>query len=141
MTAGGPGDQPITGINVPPLVDITLVLLIIFMVTAKLIVKNQALTVELPKAATSETVQQIFTLIVTPDGNVSIDGRAIASDADLVHRARSAQAAHRELRAVIQAAGAVPHRRVMKILDLLRQAGVSRIGFGVVRDEPVPAAR
>jgi biopolymer transport protein TolR len=141
MTAGGSGDQPITGINVTPLVDITLVLLIIFMVTAKLIVKNQALTVDLPKAATSDAVQQIFSLIVTPDGNVSIDGRPIASDADLVFRARGARAAHRELRAVIQADGAVPHRRVMKVLDLLRQAGVARIGFGVVRDDPVPASR
>jgi biopolymer transport protein ExbD len=47
----------ITGINVTPLVDITLVLLIVFMVTAKLIVNNKGLPIDLPKAATGGEVR------------------------------------------------------------------------------------
>jgi phytoene dehydrogenase-like protein len=57
MAAGSSTRAPggaITGINVTPLVDITLVLLIVFMVTAKLIVRRQALPVDLPKAASGE---------------------------------------------------------------------------------------
>jgi biopolymer transport protein ExbD len=124
--------EPITGINITPLVDITLVLLIIFMVTAKLIVSNRSLNVDLPKAASRDTVQEIFSLALLPSGVIQVNGRDVDGDDELVELARRARAAHRDLRAVIQADGSVPHRRVMHVLDLLRQAGVSKIGFAVV---------
>jgi biopolymer transport protein ExbD len=124
--------QPIVGINVTPLVDITLVLLIIFMVTAKLIVNHQSLNVDLPKAASGDTVQEIFSLVLLPSGAIQVDGRDIRGDDQLVELAHRARAANRGLRAVIQADGSVQHRRVMHVLDLLRQAGVSRVGFAVV---------
>jgi len=123
--------EPITGINITPLVDITLVLLIIFMVTAKLIVSNRSLNVDLPKAASGDTVQEIFSLALLPSGVIQVNGRDVDGDDELVELARRARA-HRDLRAVIQADGSVPHRRVMHVLDLLRQAGVSKIGFAVV---------
>jgi biopolymer transport protein ExbD len=122
----------ITGINVTPLVDITLVLLIVFMVTAKLIVRRQAMPVDLPKAASGEAVQEIFGLVIAPDGTIQIDGRTFLDDAAVVARARAAAAANRDVRAVLQADGSVPHRRVMHALDLLRQANVGKIAFGVV---------
>ena len=123
----------ITGINVTPLVDITLVLLIIFMVTAKLVVRRDAMTLDLPKAATGAQVQEIFSVAILADGSLRLDGQAI-SDLALRDRASAALAANKELRAVIQAEGAVPHRTVMHILDLLRQAGVAKVGFGVVKE-------
>lgn len=132
-------DAPITGINVTPLVDITLVLLIIFMVTAKLVV-SQAIPLDLPRATTGGEVQQVFNLTLTSAGETVVNGTLVNSDADLVSRARVALAAQPELRAVIQADGAVAHRRVMHVMDLLRQANVSRVAFGVQRGEELDLA-
>jgi biopolymer transport protein ExbD len=127
----------ITGINVTPLVDITLVLLIVFMVTAKLIVRRQALAVDLPRAASGDAVQEVFSVVLAADGSIQVDGQPLAGDDDMLTRARSAVRADRDVRAVIQADGGVAHRRVMHLLDLLKQAGVAKIGFGVV---PLTAA-
>ncbi len=122
--------SPITGINVTPLVDITLVLLIIFMVTAKLVV-SRAMPMDLPKAATGGEVQQVFSLSLLADGSTHVDGALTPQDADLLRLAREARSRHPDLRAVVQADGTVPHRRVMHALDILRQAGLSKIAFGV----------
>jgi len=129
------GGGPITGINVTPLVDITLVLLIIFMVTARLIVSQQALLVDLPGAATGERVQEIFGLVLHANGAIELDGERMASDEAILDRARAARRDLGDLRAVINAEAGVSHGRVMNVLDLLRRAGISRIGFGVV---PLP---
>jgi biopolymer transport protein ExbD len=129
---------PITGINVTPLVDITLVLLIIFMVTAKLVV-SRALPLDLPKAATGAEVQQVFALSLKADGGTFVDGAPSASDADLLSKARTALEHSPELRAVVQADGAVAHRRVMHALDVLRQAGLTRVAFGVQKGPTVDA--
>jgi biopolymer transport protein ExbD len=128
-------NQPITGINVTPLVDITLVLLIIFMVTAKLVV-SRALPLDLPRAATGGEVQEVFSLALFTDGSLRVDGTRVPDERALLALARLAQAKNRELRAVVHADGAVPHSRVMQALDVLRQAGVTRIAFGVL---PGPA--
>lgn len=127
----------ITGINVTPLVDITLVLLIIFMVTAKLIVSPKALHVELPKAATGAEVQEVFSIVLFENGETRVDGVELHSEDEVLALAASAKGKTVDLRAVIKADGAVPHRRVMHVLDLLKQAGVAKIGFGVV---PIPPA-
>lgn len=130
-------NTPITGINVTPLVDITLVLLIIFMVTAKLVVSN-AIPMDLPKAATGGEVQQVFSLALGADGRVSVDGTTLSGgDRELLERATAALKRSPELRAVIAADGEVPHRRVMSALDVLRQAGLSRIAFGVQQAAPL----
>jgi biopolymer transport protein ExbD len=122
----------ITSINVTPLVDITLVLLIVFMVTAKLIVRRQALPLDLPKAASGEAVQEIFAVVIATDGTIQIDGQVVSGDDAFLSRARAAVQADREVRAVVQADGGVPHRRVMHALDLLRRANIGKVAFGVV---------
>jgi biopolymer transport protein ExbD len=127
-------DDVISGINVTPLVDITLVLLIIFMVTAKLIV-SQSLPLDLPKAAKGEQIQLVFGLELSAGGETFLDGKKLANDEALLPLAREAQAKNPELRAVIKADSAVQHGRVIRVLDLLKQAGVSKIAFGV---SPVP---
>jgi biopolymer transport protein ExbD len=130
-------DEGITGINVTPLVDITLVLLIIFMVTTK-IVLNQTLPLDLPKAATGTSdVQTVFSILLAADGRTVVDMNQLANDEAILPLARTAQAAHPELRAVIKADSAVTHGRVIHVLDLLKQAHVSKIAFGVT---PVQAA-
>ena len=131
---------PITGINVTPLVDITLVLLIIFMVTAKLVM-SRAMPMDLPKAATGGEVQQLFSVALGADGSTRVDGALASDDRDLLARAHAALARDRELRAVVQADGTVPYARVMHALDVLRQAGLGRVAFAVQPGAPVePAA-
>jgi biopolymer transport protein ExbD len=72
------GGGMINGINVTPLVDVMLVLLIIFMVTAKLVVApSTALGVQLPKAASGDAIQAVFSIQLTKQGGIFADGRAL----------------------------------------------------------------
>ncbi len=130
ISSGGGDDDLISGINVTPLVDITLVLLIIFMVTAKIIV-SQSLPLDLPKAASGQDVQLVFGLELHSNGDTVIDGKKVPSDDAILAAAREAQAKTADLRAVIRADTTVQHGRVIRALDLLKQAGVSKIAFGV----------
>jgi biopolymer transport protein ExbD len=141
--AGGasqPADDAITGINVTPLVDITLVLLIIFMVTTK-IVLNQTVPLDLPKAATGTSdVQTVFSIVLAADGRAMVDSNQIPNDEAILQLAHTAQTAHPDLRAVIKADASVPHGRVIHVLDLLKQAHVSKIAFGVTPVAATPVA-
>ena len=126
----------ITGINVTPLVDIMLVLLIVLMVTAKMIVRQHAIPLDLPSAVSGGEVQEVFSIALTATGTTDLNGALLAGDDALAVPARAAQSKNRELRVVVQADGAVPHRRVMHVLDVLKLAGVARIGFAVVPEAP-----
>jgi biopolymer transport protein ExbD len=126
------GDGMINGINVTPMVDIMLVLLVIFMVTAKLVVApSTALGVQLPKAASGDAIQVIFSVQLTRQGGTFADGHALTGDDALGALAEQQLAAHPDLRAVIQADGEVPHRRVIHVMDLLSRAHVTNIAFAV----------
>jgi biopolymer transport protein ExbD len=128
-------EDAITGINVTPLVDITLVLLIIFMVTAKIIV-SQAIPLDLPKASSGTgDVQVIFSIILAADGRTVVDSKPVASDEAILELGAQASKKNPDVRAVIKADAAVPHGRVIHVLDLLKQGHVSKIAFGVT---PVP---
>ncbi len=137
--AGGatPRRGIIAGINVTPLVDITLVLLVVFIVTARVVV-TPAVPLDLPRASEGRDLQVVFSVVVPTDGRVLVNGVPLADDAVLEERARAALADDAELRAVIQADGAVPHRRVIAVLDALKRAGVTRIAFGALPDEVSP---
>jgi biopolymer transport protein ExbD len=124
-------DDAITGINVTPMVDIMLVLLIIFMVTARLIV-SQTIPLDLPKAATgTDAVQTVFSVVLGPDGTVMVNSSTLPNDDAILPQAKDALAKNKDLRAVIKADNNVPHGRVIHVLDLLKQAQISKIAFGV----------
>jgi biopolymer transport protein ExbD len=123
-------DGIISGINVTPLVDVTLVLLIVFMVTAKIIV-SQGMPMDLPKAATGEEVQNVFSVELTIDGKTRVDSQAVPGDASITELARQARSKNKDIRAVIRADKKVEHGRVINVLDLLKQAGVAKIAFAV----------
>ncbi|MFO7181243.1 MAG: biopolymer transporter ExbD [Pseudomonadota bacterium] len=108
-------------------------LLIIFILTAKIVVAP-AVPLDLPKATQSEELQTIFSVVVPAEGPLQVEGVAI-DDAALAHKARAALAADPELRAVIQADRAVPHGRVLTVLDTLKSAGLVRVAFGAVHPE------
>ncbi|HEY6474931.1 MAG TPA: biopolymer transporter ExbD [Polyangia bacterium] len=136
---GGDGGI-IQGINVTPLVDVMLVLLVIFVVTAKIIV-TPAVPLDLPHAAHGEEVQVVLSIILPVRGPTLVDGAAITDDAGFESRARTALAGNPELRAVIQADGEVPHRKVVHLLDELKGVGIARVAFGALPDLPAASAR
>lgn len=126
-------DAPITGINVTPLVDVVLVLLIILMVTAGYLV-SRTIPVDLPKGATGETTATTLAISVTAEGRTYLDAEPVERDA-LRERIRAARAADAETRAVIAADGATAHREVVAVIDLLRQEGVARFAINVAPEE------
>jgi biopolymer transport protein ExbD len=121
-------DDIVATINVTPLVDITLVLLIIFMVTAKMIAQT-GIPMDLPQAASAGTTQSVFTVSVDPEGAVFANGKPVASDDELRAAARAAMSANPETRTVIQAAGSARHSAVLHAMDELRESGVTKIAF------------
>jgi biopolymer transport protein TolR len=135
--AGNNGSQSgiISGINVTPLVDITLVLLIIFIVTAKIAV-TPAVPLDLPRASQSEAVQTVFSVTIPASGAMQINGNAIDTDLALVQLAQAAKHGDPDTRAVIQADGSVPHRRIIHALDLLKRGGITKVAFGALPEEP-----
>ena len=134
--AGGAGDDDglISGINVTPLVDVSLVLLIIFIVTARIIVQS-GIPMDLPKAASGEEVQTIFSVELTADGKTYVDSVQVASDAAIANLAKKAKAKNEDLRAVIRADMKVEHGRVIGVLDLLKRSGIAKIAFAVSKED------
>ena len=130
--AGGASDDDgmISAINVTPLVDITLVLLVVFMVTAKIIVST-SLPLDLPQAAKGETIQLTFGLELHSNGDITVDKKKLANDKAVLPLAKEALRKNKDLRAVIRADKTVQHGRIIRVLDLLKQAGVTKIAFGV----------
>lgn len=130
-SGGGDDDDLITAINVTPLVDVTLVLLIIMMVTATAIV-SKTIPVELPNAATAEQDTQPTTLAVSVDerGAVYLDTQPVTLE-QLEQRARAARQNDANARAIIAADGRVPHGQVVSVIDTLRRANVLRFAINV----------
>jgi biopolymer transport protein ExbD len=128
-------DEAITGINVTPLVDITLVLLIIFMVTAKLIA-GQSVPLDLPKAATAGVMQTVLTVEIDDRGNVSANGQPMADRLALEQKAKSSLVEDPSLRALISASARASHGTVLQVMDTLRKVGLSKIAFAADKAEP-----
>jgi len=126
-------DEMITGINVTPLVDITLVLLVILMVTASY-VASRAIPVDLPKGATGESTATTLTVSIDKNGKTFLDAEAI-TDAELRARIKSAHDADPETRAVIAADGRTTHSNVIHVIDMLRRENVTKFAINVDPEE------
>ncbi|MBM3266838.1 MAG: biopolymer transporter ExbD [Candidatus Sericytochromatia bacterium] len=126
------GDDAIVDINVTPLVDVALVLLIIFLATSYLIAQ-QSLKVELPKASrTVATEARTIAVVVKASGEIILDGRQI--DPQTLQADLAALRAERPtLQVVVGADRAVPHGRVVDVVDAARLAGIERVAFAVDR--------
>jgi len=126
-------DEAITGINVTPLVDVTLVLLIIFMVTASYIVK-ETIEVELPRAAHGgETVQKTFAVLVTREGQTFLNGVPV-DDQRLVAEVEKAKSAGEDVQAIVGADKNATHGTVTHLLDVLKGAGVTKFAIQIERE-------
>jgi biopolymer transport protein ExbD len=143
MAGGAPqdnDDEEITGINVTPLVDIVLVLLIIFMVTANFIVR-ETVEVDLPRAAHGgETVQGLVNVVIDKDGKLFFDGAEVAED-ELSRKVSEAVAKDKDTRAIISADQALPYGRVMRLIDVVKGQGIAKFALNIQKDAaPTPAA-
>jgi biopolymer transport protein TolR len=135
--AGGAGafdeddsGRMIVDINVTPLVDIVLVLLIIFMVTATYIV-NPTIKVDLPKAA-SGTDQTRTTLALTLDRNAELYLNGEKTDEAAVTKFIAAELPKNpDLQAIIAADKIVSHGQVVHVIDLVKRAGVRKFAINV----------
>jgi biopolymer transport protein ExbD len=132
-------DDAITGINVTPLVDIVLVLLIIFMMTASYIV-TPAIRVDLPKAQTAEpVVQSTLALVITREGDVFLDNKKV-SDGDIRGFIRAERQSGKELEAIIAADAAIRHGRVVQLIDLIKSEGIVKFALNTQADFTSPQA-
>ena len=132
-----PEEGAITAINVTPLVDVMLVLLAIFMLTAKLADEDSAVPLDLPRAASGEVTQRILHVAIDAQGQRRVDGTEVADDGALRALAERMHREHPDVRTVIEASGRADHEHVVAVLDALRLAGITKIAFAV---EPKPQA-
>lgn len=135
MAASAPdnGDEIISGINVTPLVDITLVLLIIFMVTATYIVR-ETIEVDLPRAAHGgETTGKTLAIVLTEQGDIYLDGAKL-TEAQLRERVAEDVATDKEVRAVISADQKALHGQVVRIIDVIKGLGVSKFAINIEKE-------
>jgi len=133
-TGGREGDEEmISGINVTPLVDITLVLLIIFMVTATYIVR-EAIEVDLPRAAhAGEAAGATLAVVVTKDGSIYLDG-VRRTEQELRSRTREIVKRDPDARAIISADKGSLHGAVVHVIDLVKGEGVSRFAINIEKE-------
>jgi len=127
----------ITEINVTPLVDITLVLLIIFMVTTTYIV-NPSIKVDLPKAATgSDQTRTTLALTLTKDSQLFLNGD-LADEAKVIQQIATELPKNPDLQAIIAADKVVPHGSVVHLIDLVKRAGVRKFAINVESSATIP---
>ena len=129
-------DAPMSEINVTPMVDVMLVLLVIFILTAPLM--TSAIRLDLPSSEGGEAgaTPQAVSLVVNAQGDLFLNDRPITPE---VLRLRLAEAAKRNPNTELElrADQSVPYGRVVEAMGLAQKAGLSRIGF-VAQTHPNP---
>jgi biopolymer transport protein ExbD len=131
-SGGSPG--PIVGINVTPMVDVVLVLLVIMMVSATYIVQ-QSLKVELPKTATSdEAASSPAAVTITREGALLYGGSPV-DEPQLVSRLRSAVQANADVSLIVTADEKAFHGSVVHVIDLAKVEGISKFAINVDRSK------
>lgn len=132
---GSSDDEVISGINVTPLVDVVLVLLIIFLITAPVLYQS-AIKVQLPKAKTGEQAQKSpLSFTLSKDGKLMWDKDEITWEA-LGKRLQALGPNVAEETAIISADEVTPHGVVVRLMDNLRQAGLTRFALNVESGTP-----
>lgn len=135
-------DSVFSDINITPLTDIFLVLLIIFMVTSSVIVNQGAgaakagLKVNLPKGSSADVMPAStdLSVAVLSDGRLVLSGNVVSSD-ELKKALDDARQKNPNTLVVIQANEGVPHGRVVEVMEMAKGAGLGQLAIGV-REAP-----
>jgi len=126
----------ITDINITPFVDVVLVLLVVFMVTAKLIV-SRGVEIDKPKAATGGEVQSTLRVSIqkveSGPPKLYVNGEIVTNDADAIGKIKTIAATLAKPKAIIAGDTNVAYGGVMHAIDLVQQAGVTAIALENVR--------
>jgi biopolymer transport protein ExbD len=133
---GGSGKRrgPIVGINITPMVDVVLVLLVIMMVSAEYVV-SESIQVDLPKTASSDGTSGALTVVtISRTGDFYLKGEKISAD-ELNIRLAELYQRDRETSLVVTADAAAEHGRVMQVIDTARVVGISKFSVSVERRE------
>ena len=122
---------PISAINVTPFVDVVLVLLVIFMVTAPVLMKD-SFGIHLPKAQNSDskTPPASISIVVTQQGQILINGQLASPDV-VIAEVKQALVAAPEVHAMISADGEAKHSDVVRAIDLVKTAGVEHFAIQI----------
>ena len=133
-----PGSQPMSEINMTPLIDVMLVLLVIFIITAPLM--TSSLKLDLPKAegGGASNAPAFLALAIDAEGRLFLGDEA-AQKAQLVQRARDAVLRDPATEVQLRADSRVPYGRVAELIGLVQDAGLSRVGFVTEAGAPAPA--
>jgi biopolymer transport protein TolR len=126
---GGDDDPVMADINVTPLVDVMLVLLIIFMIAAPML--HQGVEVALPKANAANLplrVQDPLVISIDRNGRVYLRESAVETD-ELVARIKSQIAARGDDTVFLKGDRDVPYGKVIEVLDVLHQGGIVHVGM------------
>jgi biopolymer transport protein TolR len=125
---GGPGKGPVSEINVTPLVDVMLVLLVIFMVSAPMM--TTGITVDLPKthAPRMDVEQQKLLLSITKDQKVYLGETEVPYD-KLENALTTNTRLQQDRELYLQADEAVPYGFVAKVMALVRKGGIEKLGL------------
>ena len=131
MSAGptGDNDQPLSEINVTPLVDVMLVLLVIFILLAPMFAN--ALQIDLPRAqAQPLQAPLVVDLVIMADGNIVLDGEPVMRD-HLSARLRDYEDESADAVIRLSADHATPYQRVAEVMAQVKEAGVGRLAFAM----------
>lgn len=124
----------IVGINITPMVDIMLVLLVIMMVSANYVV-SQSLKVELPKSASTDAAVSAVTMVtVTKDGSYLFNQQPTDGDERLKDLFLAAVRESPDTNLVVTADTAALHGKVIRAIDLAKQAGITKFAISVQRE-------
>ena len=125
---GAGGQRPLSDINVTPLVDVMLVLLVIFIITAPLMASS--IKLELPRSAAGQPgdTPKFVSLSLNAAGGIFLNDQPVTAE-ELAARLRKAAADSPETEIQLRADQAVPYGRVVELMGIANQAGLSRIGF------------
>jgi biopolymer transport protein ExbD/biopolymer transport protein TolR len=129
------GANPMSDINMTPLIDVMLVLLVIFMITAPLM--TSSLKLDLPKAegARPTDAAQFITVAVDPQGKLYWGDEMLEPDA-LKRRVREAAQRNPATEVQLRADKSVPYGRIAELIGLVQEGGLVRIGFVTESNAP-----
>jgi biopolymer transport protein TolR len=122
------GPQPMSDINMTPLIDVMLVLLVIFMITAPLMASS--LKLDLPKtdAAQPNDAPRFVAVALDAQGRFHFGDEAL-DDAAFIARVGDAARANPQTEVQLRADRSVPYGRVAELIGIVQKAGLNRIGF------------